>query len=156
MTTAKVLRGRIGHLPKRRRWTVYITSVGVWLTGAVWLIFHYFIKKVDQFGFENVHPAEKWWLIAHASFAFAAMWLFGVLWPGHVKKSWNAHIRRWSGGTLFGVTLWLSLTGFALYYIGSDAWRSWTSLSHWIAGLAALAAFLWHLITRTPRGGRQA
>jgi hypothetical protein len=154
MTIPRSVAGRIGHLQRRRRLTVYVTSIGVWLTGAVWLLFHYFIKQVDQFGFANAHPGEKWTLMAHAAFAFFAMWLFGVLWPAHVKKSWNAKIRRWSGGTLFGVTAWLSISGLALYYIGSDFWRTWTSLGHWIIGLAGAIAFAVHLLTRTPRHDR--
>ena len=145
-------KGRVGHLTKRRRYNVYVTSLGVFLTGVVWLIFKYFIKQVDQFGFENAHPGQKWALIAHAAFGFYSLWLFGVLWPAHVKRSWNSHIRRGSGGTLFGVTAWLGLTGLALYYIGSDFWREATSLSHWIIGLGALVVFIIHLLTRTPRG----
>jgi hypothetical protein len=139
---------RVGALPTRRRITLYIVSAGVWLTGAVWLLYHYFIRTVDNFGFENPDPNQRWWLIAHAVFSLAAVWLFGVLWPNHVKKSWNQNVRRWSGGSLFGVILWLSVTGLALYYIGSDDWRAWTSFAHWVPGLAALLLFLYHLLTR--------
>ena len=74
--------------------------------------------------------------------------MFGVLWPGHVKAGWRMKSRRLSGGTLFGVVAWLTLTGLALYYIGSTQWRSWTSIAHWAVGLAAAAAFLLHLPTR--------
>ena len=140
--------GRVGHLPTRRKVSIYVTSAGVWLTGCVWLVFHYFIKVEDQYGFDTPHPGEHYSLIAHALFAFVAIWFFGVLWPGHVKKSWKAHIRRWSGGFLFGFTTWLTLTGFLLYYVGSDFWRSTTSLAHWIAGIAGLIPFVWHLVTR--------
>ena len=45
---------------------------------------------------------------------------------------------------LFGVLAWLGLTGCALYYIGSDAWRSWVSILHWAVGLGALVVFLLH------------
>lgn len=76
---------------------------------------------------------------------------FGLLWSNHVTKSWKAHIRRATGGLLFGCTAWLALTGCALYYIGSQTWRSWISILHWSIGLGALAAFLLHLWTRTPR-----
>ena len=53
---------------------------------------------------------------------------------------------------MFGVTAWLALTGVALYYIGSDAWRDWVSILHWAVGLAALVAFLLHRrrATRDP------
>jgi hypothetical protein len=139
---------RLGALSRTRRRTLYGISVGVWVTGAVWLVYHYFIRSVDQFGFENAHPHQQWWLIAHAAFGCWALWMFGVLWPGHVKAGWRMKSRRLSGGTLFGVVAWLTLTGLALYYIGSTQWRSWTSIAHWAVGLAAAAAFLLHLPTR--------
>lgn len=150
MTTKKGI-SRVGALPFRRRMTTYGIAIGVWVTGAVWLIYHYFIRTVDQFGFENPDPNQRWWLIGHAIFSLAAVWMFGVLWPNHVKKSWKQKTRRLSGGSLFGVTLWLSLTGLALYYIGDDDWRSWTSLLHWIPGLIALGIFAIHLLTRVSQ-----
>jgi hypothetical protein len=154
MTKANPARGRVGHLPHQRRNSIYAVSAGVWATGVLWLLFHYFVKTTDKFGFESPHPLEHWWLIGHAAFAFLAIWYFGILWPGHVKKSWTLKIRRGTGGVLFGFTAWLILTGFVLYYVGSDFWRNLTSLAHWIPGVVALVAFLVHLLTRTPRGGR--
>lgn len=138
-------------MSRARRFTLYGVSSAVWITGALWLLFHYFLKKTDAFGFESSHPGEKWWLISHAFFSFFAIWWFGLLWPNHIKKSWKALIRRGTGGLLFGCTAWLSLTGYALYYIGSDIWRSWISILHWAIGLGALVAFIYHLQTRTPR-----
>lgn len=144
-------RGRVGHMSRLRRFTLYGVNLAAWGTGVLWLLFHYFLKTTDSFGFENSNPAEKWWLIVHALFSFYALWWFGLLWPNHIKKSWKAHIRRGTGGTLFGCAAWLSLTGYALYYVGSLAWRSWVSILHWTVGLAALVAFIVHLRTRTPR-----
>ncbi|MEZ5475509.1 MAG: hypothetical protein R3E72_10950 [Steroidobacteraceae bacterium] len=140
---------RVGVLPKSRRRTLYVISMGTWVTGAVWLIYHYFVTSVDQFGFENVHPYQHGWLVAHGVFAVAAAWMFGVLWPNHVLRGWKAKVRRTSGGWLFGVVTWLMLTGVALYYIGSTEWRAWTSLAHWIVGLATLLPFLIHWYTRS-------
>ncbi len=142
---------RIGTLPRRRKIMVYTVSIGSLVTGVVWLLYHYFIRTVDQFGFESPDPNQKWWIIAHAVFSFFAVWAFGVLWTNHVKRGWRAKVRRLTGGMLFGLTVWLTLTGVALYYIGQDDWRSWTSVLHWGAGLAAFAAFIWHLyFQRSP------
>lgn len=142
--TAKRTPPRVGALPVRRRRLVKALSVGTWLTGVIWLYFKYFVTVTDSFGFEGPHPGQRWTLIAHAAVSFGCVWMFGVLWPGHVVRGWKSHLRRWSGGTLFGVTLWLTLTGFALYYLGSDELRSWTSILHWVVGLAAIAAYLVH------------
>ena len=142
----------VGVLPTRRRLTLYGIAIGVWLTGAVWLIYYYFVRSVDQFGLENIHPHQQWWLIAHAGFSLAAVWMFGVLWPGHIKRGWRMRVRRPTGGSLFGVIAWLTLTGLALYYIGKPELRSWVSLLHWVVGLAGLAVFVLHLLTRRMRG----
>ena len=135
---------RTGALPTGRRRLLHLLAIGTWLTGGIWLVFHYFVRTVDQFGFEGPHPQQRWWLIGHAVFSFAAVWMFGALWPDHVVRGWKAKLRRPTGGTLFGILVWLTLTGCALYYIGSDAWRSWTSLSHWIPGLIAIVIFILH------------
>ena len=76
---------RIGTLPRRRKIMVYTVSIGSLVTGVVWLLYHYFIRTVDQFGFESPDPNQKWWIIAHAVFSFFAVWAFGVLWTNHVQ-----------------------------------------------------------------------
>jgi len=145
-------KSRVGVLPPGRKQAIYVISAGVWVTGGLWLIFHYFVKAVDEFGFDSVHPLEKWWLIAHALFGFWALWMFGVLWPNHIKLGWNTKTRWISGGALFLVIAWLSGSGFLLYYLGDVNWRAWTSLAHWIPGLAGLIAFMLHLSFRWFRG----
>jgi hypothetical protein len=135
---------RVGALPRARRLAVYWLSFGVWITGAVWLYFKYFVRVTDEFGFENAHPQQGLWLMAHAFIAVATSWIFGVLWPVHVKGGWKKHLRRPSGGTLWGITVWLMLSGCALYYIGNEAFRWWKSILHWTIGLGALVVFLIH------------
>lgn len=141
-------RGTVGRLPYGRRMTIYIVSGVCWLTGLLWVLFDYFVTAEDEFGFVGPHPLQKTWLVTHAIASFYAIWLFGVLWPNHVKKGWTQKARRPTGGTLFGLTLWLTLTGIALYYIGNDQIRSWTSISHWAIGIGTLVVFLVHLLTR--------
>ncbi|MCU0761146.1 MAG: hypothetical protein MUF07_18360 [Steroidobacteraceae bacterium] len=135
---------RVGALPASRRRAVHWIATGTWVTGAVWLVFKYFVRVPDEFGFDNPHPMQQWWLIAHAIVSVFAVWMFGVLWPGHVIRGWKSHLRRPTGGTLFGITAWLALTGLALYYVGNDDWRSWVAILHWAVGLGAIVAFLLH------------
>jgi hypothetical protein len=134
----------VGTLPRRRRWTVYVLSLALWITGAVWLYFKYFVRVTDEFGFENEHPQQRLWMIAHAFASLGMLWIFGVLWQVHVKGGWKKKLRRPSGGTLWGITVWLALSGCALYYIGNESVRWWTSILHWVIGLAALVVFLIH------------
>jgi hypothetical protein len=116
----------------------------VWLTGAAWVAFHYFVRVTDAYGFSNEHPLQHWWLVAHASLSLGALWLFGVLWPGHVLPNWRARLSRVTGGLLFGLVVWFAVSGLALYYIGADRLRGWTSTAHWVSGLLALVPFLIH------------
>ncbi len=131
-------------LPLWQRRAVYALASAIWLTGAGWLIFQYFIRVPDQFGFDNPHPLQRWWLVAHAVVSLGGLWIFGLLWHHHIARGWEQRLRRPTGGTLFGLIAWLALSGCALYYLGDDQARSLTSLGHWILGLGTLAAFLLH------------
>ena len=126
-----------------RKVGVYAVSLGIWSTGAAWLVFHYFFRRKSQFGFET-NPLEPWWLKLHGAFAFAAIATLGLLWGVHVLNGWTSRRRRGSGGALFGVSCFLVASGYLLYYAGDDSLRDWVSLSHWIVGLAAALLLLWH------------
>lgn len=146
-TSASDERGPL-RLPKVRRYTVYFISIGTFVTGALWLYYHYFMRKQGQFGFQN-NPLESLWQILHAGFSFAAVWALGWLWTTHVMRGWNMRWRRWSGGSLVGISIVLTVTGYALYYIGSRQWREWTAIAHWAIGLVALAIFLIHWLSKS-------
>ena len=135
-------------LPKYRRWTVYFVSFGVWLTGAVWLIYRYFLRTEGRFG-QVRDPLEAWWLKAHGLFSFWTIWIFGLLWSVHIIRGWNVNWRRWSGGFLAGFTFVLTITGYMLYYVDSTKWRAGTSYVHWILGLIALVVFLIHWLSKS-------
>jgi hypothetical protein len=139
---------------RRRRYVIYGAGLGLWLTGAVWLIFHYFVIREGKFGEPLTNPEEEWLIFADAAFSFAAVWLFGLLWDIHVVRAWKTRWRRRSGGTLFGVVAWLTVSGLLLYHVVADTPRYWLSLLHWTIGLATLAVFLVHLLSKSaPRRG---
>jgi hypothetical protein len=135
-------------LSKGQRYTLYGISIGVWLTGAVWLIYHYFMQTEGPFGFQK-HPVEVISLEVHGAFSFAALWIFGVLGWTHILRGWTSNWKRWSGGFLVGVIVILIVTGWGLYYFVAREWREWTSLVHWILGLAALVLFFVHWLSRS-------
>lgn len=130
-------------LSRRRRLWTYGVAAGVWLTGLAWLLLHYFLRRQGEFGPET-NPAEPWLLKAHGAFAFACLWLLGLLWAAHIVNGWHARRRRWTGGALFGLAAFLVASGYLLYYAGDDDLRKLVSLAHWIVGLGAAAAFLLH------------
>jgi hypothetical protein len=136
------------RLTRAYRISIYGIGWGVWLTGVLWVIFHYFLRVKSTFGFRQ-NPLEEWWLISHGGFAVAATFLFGYLWRPHIVSGWYLHWRRWSGATLAGTTLFLVLSGYALYYIGGPIWLEWTAILHWAIGIAAIALFFIHWLAKS-------
>jgi hypothetical protein len=144
-----------GSMGQSRRWALYIISAGVWLSGGLWLLFHYFLVRQGEFG-PTANPLEPWWLRLHGAFAFAAIWMFGLLWGVHITKTWPHRRRRWSGGILAGVFVFLIVSGYLLYYLGDDALRPIVSVFHWGIGLACPIFFLFHRLNRRRHRTRQA
>lgn len=135
------------RLTRNRRAIVYSIAGGVWLTGAAWLVLHYFMQRPGEFG-PQPNPLEWWSLPAHGLFAFASLWLFGLLWGVHFGAAWRSLRRRVSGIAMFAVFGWLIASGYLLYYLGSDEARSLVALVHWGAGLLAPLPFVLHRFVR--------
>ena len=132
---------------------IFITAWGLWLTGGLWLIYHYYMRLPGKFGTFRSNPLEEWWLIAHGGFAVLGTFFLGFLWSPHIMTGWNLHWRRKSGGTLAGATIFLVLTGYLIYYIGNQQILDWTVIAHWVVGLAAIALFFIHWLSKSkPRG----
>ena len=126
-----------------QRWQLSIIGIGVWLSGGLWLLFHYFFGKQGDFGpVEN--PLTPWWLRLHGAFAFAFLWMFGLLWGTHITVAWPRKRRRRSGGVLAGVFAVLIVSGYLLYYVGDDTIRPLIYILHWGIGLGSPAFFFAH------------
>lgn len=138
---------KAGVLGRGRRWGLYLTGTGVWLTGGLWLVYHYFLVTQGEFG-PTANPLEAWWLKLHGAFSFAAVWMLGLLWGIHVTKLWPHKRRRWSGGILTGVFAFFIVSGYLLYYVGDDRVRPVISALHWGIGLAGPVLFVWHRLGR--------
>ena len=145
--TAKT-RAPVLGLPEPRRKTLMAVSGGVWLSGLLWLLFHYALRQKTDFGYSS-HPMEHWSLALHGMFGFAALWMFGLLWGVHIQTGWRRRRRRRSGGTLFGLVLWLAASGLGLYYLENPDLLTWLAIAHWATGVAAIGAFVVHWIART-------
>jgi hypothetical protein len=126
---------------------LYSVGIGGWLTGGLWLLFHYFFVARGEFGLE-ANPLEPKWLMLHGAFAFASIWMFGLLWGAHVTVAWPSSRRRWSGIMVTCLLLWLTVSGYLLYYTGNEMVRSTASVLHWTIGLGCPIAFLWHRFRR--------
>ena len=123
------------RLGPRHKSSLYAGFALLWLSGALWLTFHYFLRVEGEFGPE-AHPLEAWWLRLHGLMAMLALALAGSLAPNHIRLAWNRRRNHRSGLPMLALTVWLAATGYALYYFSSDDNAAWLPPLHWIAGLA--------------------
>ena len=142
---------------KLARWqilTLTLSGTSLWLSGAGWLLLHYFGQHQGEFGSES-NPLEPWLLRLHGLALIPALLGFGGLMIVHIPKGWKHETQRLAGITLTAVAASLILTGYLLYYVGDDAAREWTSLIHWLIGLAIPVIFVWHYLGRSHTGRRR-
>lgn len=151
MHKKRTIDNRLG--PLHRRWLTISFAILV-VSGLLWLGFHYFVAVKTNFG-EGPHPLQQWWLKLHGLAAMATLVIVGSLLPGHVRKAWQHHQNRLSGGTMVALAASLTLTGYALYYFGGEASRPIISATHWVMGIAALPLLFAHIISGRRTRQRQ-
>jgi hypothetical protein len=139
---------RFGNRHKRMLYAVFAL---LWLSGALWLVFHFYLRVPGEFG-EVAHPLEKWWLRLHGLMGFASLVAVGSVLPIHVRRAWHLRKNRATGLFTKSIFLWLAATGYALYYFSSDANESWLPPLHWVVGLSLPLMLMVHI--RRGRTGR--
>lgn len=130
------------------RWLRFsIYGVAAWLcaTGALWLLAHYFMRPVSEFG-EGVHPLEPWSMKLHGAGAMAALFFVGSLLNIHLRRAVRAGRNLVSGWSMIVFLAALTITGYALYYIANEENRALWSLAHWIPGLIFPALLILHIV----------
>ncbi|MBS0388397.1 MAG: hypothetical protein JSR15_07930 [Proteobacteria bacterium] len=130
--------------PAHRRW-LYLSSAVLLISGACWLIAHFFLHGPADFP-GAPHPLEPWWLRLHGAAAIGFLMSFGALLLQHVRSGWRQRVNRTTGVVMLAAAGVLTLTAYGLYYIGDDRARSFISFAHWIVGLAASAALPLHVL----------
>jgi hypothetical protein len=143
------MKGRVFKLRPGHRRLLYIVSLLLLLSGAVWA----WINHLDQTAqaSERTRDFKPWILKLHGLSAMLFVLLLGTLLPGHVRRAWRASRNRRSGAFFLTAAGALTLSGYLLYYIGDEAWRNAMSNFHLWLGLAAPVLLLWHI-----RSGRRA
>ncbi len=142
------------RLSRKRRITLYGVGLGLWATGALWVVFHYFLMRTTAFG-PAPHPLEHWWLSLHGLFAFATLGMFGFLWGMHIVGGWESRRRRISGSLLFAALSALVLTGYLIYYPPTEESLPVIALLHWVLGLASIVPFVVHRFWRSASHKRR-
>ena len=132
---------RLSH--GHRRW-IYWSGAALFATGALWLLFHYFLRQHGEFG-ETPHPLEVWWLRLHGACAMLALIITGSLLPIHVRRGWHQRKNLLAGGVVVAILVLLIASGYGLYYYGGEEARPLISAFHWIVGLGAPLTLIWHI-----------
>jgi hypothetical protein len=136
---------RTAKLMRWHFWLVIGAGSALWISGAVWLLLHYFGQRAGEYGPE-LNPAEPWMMILHGLVLIPALLGCGGLMIAHIPKGWNFTAQRVAGLAMTLVLAVLILSGYLLYYAGDEILRNWTSIIHWSIGLALPLVFGWHYI----------
>lgn len=131
------LQQRLGHV--HELW-VYATGALLALSGLGWLVCHYLLRAPGP----APHPLEPWWMRLHGLAVLLFLAALGSVLPVHVRYGWRHRMNRGSGVPVLAAAGLLTLTGYGLYYLVDDDLRDWTSLVHWLVGLAAIVLLILH------------
>jgi hypothetical protein len=130
-------------LPSWLRWALYLATIALFATGAVWLIAHYGMRPVS--GDDLPHPAEPWILRVHGFAVMVGLFIYGSLLRAHMLKAWTLKRNRITGACVATVLVSLTVTGYMLYYVGGETSRPIISVAHWVIGLAIGALLPLHI-----------
>jgi len=134
--------------PQRR--VTYVVFSIAWLSGVLWLVFHYFLQRRGEFALEP-HPLEHWWLRLHGLCAFLLLTIGGMLWALHVRQGWRRPARRRSGVAIVLAFCTLAASGYLIYYADEGVARDAIVIAHWIVGLGLIVPILIHALPARPR-----
>lgn len=136
---------RTARLANWQIWLLCLSGAGLWLSGGIWLLLHYFGQQQGEFGPET-NPLEPWMMKLHGLVLIPALLGIGGMFVAHIPKGWDHVHQRVAGIALGAVLSVLIASGYMLYYVGDEGLRAWTSLAHWGLGIILPAIFLWHYL----------
>jgi len=130
-------------MPKSRAWGLAATGTLLSLTGSAMIAFRYVLPTQDAF---SAYPHWLWprLLLVHVFAAPVFFFYVGSVWWTHVSKNWRIRKRRVSGGVLVGVAALMGISGYALYFLGSEVWLGFTRLLHAVAGAVCAVLYVTH------------
>lgn len=82
----------------------------------------------------------------HGAASMVILLVLGSLLTIHVKKGWQAGLNRGSGVGLLAVFGFLIASGYALYYLADERFRTLTSNSHLWVGLGLPLILAGHVV----------
>jgi hypothetical protein len=119
-------------LNRALRAALYVALVLLLATGIAWLFVD---ARSNPFQPGGGGEAGALLLAVHGGVAMVFLVLLGALIPMHMQGNWARDRNRWTGVVMLAINAVLILTAYALYYSGSDMFRTWASDLHIAAGL---------------------
>jgi len=122
----------VNRLHPAHRAVLYVTLALLLATGVLWEL-------------SGAAEARAWLMKVHGAAAMGVLVAIGALLCVHVPSGWLTRANRASGIAMLGAALWLVVSGYLLYYSGSEAVRGLASASHLWIGIAAPVALALHI-----------
>jgi len=138
---------RVNRLGTFHRRALYWVAGTLFVTGVFWALLHYLPRQLglDE---SSAMAGAAFTMKLHGAAAMLALVLIGTLVPGHISHGLENNINKASGiGMLFLLGL-LVVSGYFLYYAGSDEARQVNSFVHLAAGIALPATIVVHVMNR--------
>lgn len=132
-------------LSRRHRLTLYAASLLLFVSGAAWAWANHLDETARAS--EAVRQFKPSLLKIHGFSAMTFVLLLGTLLPGHVRRAWHARKNRNNGAFFLASIGLLTLSGYALYYIGGEDLRNGVSQFHLWLGLVGPVLLFWHIRT---------
>jgi magnesium-transporting ATPase (P-type) len=131
------------QISRRHRLTLYAVSLTLFLSGVCWAWIHH-LDEAGRAG-EDLVKLKQPLIAVHGFSAMAFVLLLGTLLAGHVRRAWHAR-KNWKNGVFFlaAISL-LTLSGYALYYLGDENWRNAAGHFHLWLGVMAPAFLVLHI-----------
>lgn len=128
---------------RRQRLTLYAASLALFVSGISWAWIHY-LDEAGRAGDELVRMKTPL-ITVHGFSAMVFVLLLGTLLVGHVRRAWHAHKNRANGIFFLTAISLLTLSGYALYYLGDENVRAIVSDFHLWLGVAAPVLLIGHI-----------
>jgi hypothetical protein len=129
------------------RRSLYGVLLASWLTGSAVYVMSRWLRIEGPFGPER-HPLQQVLLEVHGACAFGMLMAIGGLAVQHVPAAWRTHRSRKLGVALLLSLGLLVVSGWGLYYVGSDTWRPWLEIAHAFTGFALPLLLGAHVVNR--------
>jgi uncharacterized membrane protein YbhN (UPF0104 family) len=133
------------QISRRHRLLLYTASLALFISGTAWAWIHYLDETGKADG--DLVKMKQWLITIHGFSAMAFVLLLGTLLAGHVRRAWHARKNRKNGVFFLTTVCLLTLSGYALYYIGGEEFRNIVSQFHLWLGIVAPILLFWHIRT---------